>query len=235
MSTTEMPTHASPFVYGLMQRVFKLIAFFLLKQRVIGLENIPKQGAYLLVMNHLSIWDPPIVFMHTPRRMIVFVADKWRKNALIAWVVETVGAVWVARGEADMSAIKQSLNFLRGGYPMGMAPEGTRSHTGALIQGKTGAAYLADRAGVPIVPTVVYGTESVTQNLKRLRRTETIMKVGEPFRLPQNGRAKAADLEQYTDQIMIAIARLLPPQYHGVYADHPLLKETPASEADTPQ
>ncbi len=222
--SVELPSHANPFVYGLLQRIFKLIGALFLKQRLIGLENIPKDGGYLLVMNHLSIWDPPVVFMHTPRRMVVFVADKWRKNALISWVVTTIGAVWVARGEADMSAIKQSLSFLRNGQPMGMAPEGTRSHTGALIQGKTGAAYLADRAGVPLVPCVVYGTERVTENIKRLRRTEIVMEVGQPFHLPSNGRAKAADLDRYTDQIMISLARLLPEQYRGVYADHPLLK-----------
>ena len=122
-----------------------------------------------------------------------------------------------------MSAIKQSLTFLRNGQPMGMAPEGTRSLTGALIQGKTGAAYLADRAGIPLVPCVVYGTERVTENLKRLRRTEVVMEVGKPFNLPANGRAKAADLERYTDQIIVALAVLLPAAYRGVYADHPLL------------
>lgn len=222
--STEMPSHASPFVYGLLQGLFKLIAALFVKQRVVGLDKIPQEGAYLLVMNHLSIWDPPVVFMHTPRRMVSFVADKWRKNALISWVVSTIGVVWVARGEADMSAIKQSLGFLRNGQPMGMAPEGTRSLTGALIQGKTGAAYLADRAGVPLVPCVVYGTEAVTANIKRFRRTEIVMEIGEPFRLPPNGRAKAAELDRYTDQIMVALARLLPEKYHGVYADHPLLK-----------
>ncbi len=226
--TTDMPKSASPFVYGLMQWIFRVIASVVLKQRIIGLENVPKEGAYLLVMNHLSIWDPPVVFMHTPRRMIVFVADKWRKTPIVAWVVNTVGAVWVARGEADMSAIKQSLNFLKNGTPIGMAPEGTRSRTGALIEGKTGAAYLADRTGVVLVPAVVYGTEQVTTNLKRLRRTEVIMKVGEPFKLPGNGRARAPELEKYTEQIMISLAKMLPEQYHGHYAGNPLLKEPPA-------
>lgn len=233
--TTDMPKAASPFVYGFMQWIFRVIASLILKQRIIGLENIPKEGAYLLVMNHLSIWDPPVVFMHTPRRMIVFVADKWRKNPIVAWVVNTVGAVWVARGEADMSAIKQSLTFLKNGTPIGMAPEGTRSRTGALIEGKTGAAYLADRTGVALVPAVVYGTERVTENLKRLRRTEVIMKVGEPFKLPGNGRAKAPELEKYTEQIMITLAKMLPEQYHGYYAGNPLLKDATTPEGAAAQ
>lgn len=219
----ELPSHANPFVYGFLQRLFRLIAAILLKQRIVGLENIPRDGAYLLVMNHLSIWDPPVVFMHTPRRMVSFVADKWQKNPFIRWVVSTIGVVWVARGEADMSAIKQSLTFLRNGQPMGMAPEGTRSLTGALIPGKTGAAYLADRAEIPLVPCVVYGTERVTENLKKLRRTEVVMEIGRPFTLPANGRAKAAELDRYTDQIMVSLAAMLPEQYRGVYAGHPLL------------
>jgi 1-acyl-sn-glycerol-3-phosphate acyltransferase len=114
---------------------------------------------------------------------------------------------------------------LKAGGVLGLAPEGTRSHTGQLQEGKTGAAYLADRAGVPIVPVALAGTENVWRNLKRLRRTPVACTIGQPFRLPSDGRAKGEQLKHLTDEVMCRIAALLPPQYHGAYAGHPRLKE----------
>lgn len=216
---------ANTFVYETMRVIFRLLAWVLLKQTVHGLEHIPAGGPFLMVCNHLSIVEPPLIFVHCRPQMVMFAADKWQSNPFTRWLAETVGVIWVARGEADMTAIKQSLGLLKNGQPMGLAPEGTRSKTGALIQGKTGAAYLADRANVPIVPIAVWGTEKFSSNIKRLRRTSVTMVVGKPFRLPPNGRAKGEVLEEYTDIIMCHLAAMLPPEYRGVYAEHPKLGE----------
>jgi 1-acyl-sn-glycerol-3-phosphate acyltransferase len=126
-----------------------------------------------------------------------------------------------------MDAIKLSLHHLKSGGAMGLAPEGTRSPSGQLQKGKTGAAYLADRSGVPILPAVVWGTEKVAQNLKRGRRTLVTCVIDKPFRLPSNGRAKGETLEQYTEIIMCRLAALLPPEYRGVYDNHPGLVGMP--------
>jgi 1-acyl-sn-glycerol-3-phosphate acyltransferase len=114
-----------------------------------------------------------------------------------------------------------------------MAPEGTRSLTRTLQRGKVGAAYLADRAGVPLLPVAIWGTERLPENVRRLRRTPVNMRVGRPFRLPGDGRARSRDLEAHTDLIMCRIAALLPPQYRGVYSDHPGLREALA-QTDAP-
>ncbi len=216
---------ASPGVYEFVRKIFIFLEWVLITPEISGLENLPTDGAFLVVTNHLSIADPPMVFIHFPRQMVMFAADKWKKAPGIRQLAELMGVIWVARGEADMSAIKTSLAALKSGQPMGMAPEGTRSHTGGLIKAKTGAAYLADRVGVPIVPIAISGTERLGHNLKRLRRTPVRFVVGRPFRLPPNGRAKGDVLEQYTDEIMCRLAVLLPPEYRGVYAEHPRLRE----------
>jgi len=230
---THSPPSASPRVYWFLHRVFRCLGWLLLRQEVIGLENIPARGPFLVVVNHLGIADPPLIFINVRQQMTMFAADKWKKVPGIRQLAEAAGVIWVARGEADLGAIKAALAVLRSGRPLGMAPEGTRSRTRALQAGKTGAAYLADRTGVPIVPIGIAGSERLMENLRRLRRTPVRFMVGKPFHLPPNGRAKGEVLEAYTTLIMCHIAALLPPTYRGVYADHPLLRELLA-QAETP-
>jgi 1-acyl-sn-glycerol-3-phosphate acyltransferase len=100
-----------------------------------------------------------------------------------------------------------------------MAPEGTRARgTYALQKGKTGPAYLATRADVPLVPVGLTGSERIKDNLPRLRRTPVRVVVGKPFRLPESGRVQGQKLREYTDIIMHHIAELLPEEYRGMYA-----------------
>jgi 1-acyl-sn-glycerol-3-phosphate acyltransferase len=124
-----------------------------------------------------------------------------------------------------MDAMKAALAMLKSGRRLGVAPEGTRSPTGALQRGKPGAAYLADRTQVPIIPMAMWGTETVMRHWLRLRRPAVVCRIGPPFTLPRDGRAKGARLDEFTDEIMCTLAALLPPEYRGVYADHPRLRE----------
>ena len=127
-------------------------------------------------------------------------------------------SVWVRRGEVDRQALCEALDVLNSGCVLGIAPEGTRSlSTHALQRGKTGAAYLATRTGVPIVPVGIIGTENLHHNMPRLRRTAVRVVVGKPFHLPED-QARGQELREYTDLIMQRIADLLPEEYRGVYA-----------------
>ena len=216
---------ASPPIYRLLQAFFRFVAWALLRQEVTGLEHVPAEGPFLVVVNHLSMVEPVLIFNRFPRQMMMFAADKWKRTPGLSHLAEAVGVIWVARGEADLRAIKDMLRAFKAGYALGMAPEGTRSKTGQLQPGKPGAAYLADRAQVPLVPVGVAGPEKLGRNLRRLRRTPVRMAVGPAFRLPGQGRAKAEELEQHTEEIMCRIAALLPPEYRGVYADHPRVRD----------
>ena len=113
---------------------------------------------------------------------------------------------------------------------LGIAPEGTRSHIGGLIRAKTAAAYLADKAGVPVIPVAISGTERAVWRALCLLRPRITIQFGEPLNLPPIGREeREATLQSNTDEIMCRIAAMLPEKYRGVYAGHPRLKERQAS------
>ena len=212
------------FVHWLVNRLVRLFTRF----EAVGAENMPRDGAYLVTANHHSFFDAPIVFMMTPIRMRCFGADKWRSTPLLGRFMELIGVIWVTRGEADRDALRAALNLLKSGGRLGVAPEGTRSRTGGLQRGKPGAAYLADRAQVLVVPMAFTGTESVLGSWRRFKRPRVRCVIGEPYRLPSDGRAKGARLDELSDLIMVRLADLLPPAYRGVYIDHPLLRSAGA-------
>ncbi len=223
MATPDHPPSRAVY-YGI-RRIFQFIAWCLTKLEVTGLENVPASGPCLMVVNHLSIADPAIIFLTIPRQCIMFSADKWKTSPGLSQLANILGVIWVQRGEVDRAALKQSLDFLKAGWVLGLAPEGTRSKDGVLHEGKPGAAYLADRAQVPVLPIVVMGTEHLWRNVKRFRRTPVKCIYGQPFMLPSTGRAKTEELQALTDLIMCQLAAMLAPQYRGAYADHPKLKE----------
>lgn len=188
---------------------------------VAGRENIPTRGALLLVTNHLSRLDPPLIFIAVPRQVRVFIARKYRKVLPLRWFVESLDAIWVRQNEPDVPALKLALGHLLKGGVLGVSPEGTRSQeTHALIPGQDGAAFLATRSGATILPVAVWGTETALRDLRRLRRPDVHLRIGRPFQLPAAKRARGAQLERITEQIMCAIAALLPEPYRGVYAGH---------------
>ncbi|MEP7356112.1 MAG: lysophospholipid acyltransferase family protein [Anaerolineales bacterium] len=219
------PKHASNGFYAAAKKIIGYMVAVLWRRDFVGTENFPAKGPYLVATNHLSAFDAPVMLLICPGRIRMFGADKWRSIPVWGRFIEAMGVIWVNRGTADLDAIKASLNVLKAGGLICVAPEGTRSPTGVMIEGKPGLAYLADRAKVPIVPVAMWGTEKVGAAWKRLRRPKVSCMVGEPIMLPSDGRAKGTKLDELTDLIMCRIAAMLPPEYRGVYADHPLLRE----------
>ena len=194
---------------------------------VVGLERIPLIGAYILATNHLSRIDSALVFALLEREDVTgLVGDSYKKIWIMRWLLDIVGGIWVNRQAADVGAMRESLEFLHKGGLLGLAPEGTRSHTGGLIPAKTGVAYLADKACVPIIPIALYGTEHAIDMLLRLRRPTIHVRFGESFLLPPlDRRDRAAGLQRNTDEIMCRIAAMLPEGYRGVYSNNPRLHE----------
>jgi len=195
--------------------VFDIIAHW----KLVGRENLPSHGPYILVTNHLSAFDPPFVgaALGNPE-ITVFAAAKYSRG-FFGWVLRNAGAIFVRRGEADRSALRQALKVLESGGILGLAPEGTRSPTKSMQRGKTGAAYLALRTGVPLVPVGIIGTDKLTNDLLHLRRGHLKLVVGQPFTLPQPEKRTPEVLQELTDMIMVRIAELLPEEYRGVYGD----------------
>lgn len=208
--------------------VFELILRLLTHLETYGRKNVPP-GGVIISPNHLSVVDAPLVFMMMPRRKVtVFVADKHQHHWFFRPIVTMVDCIWVNRGNTSPSTIKAAVRALQGGSMLGVAPEGTRSPTHALQQGKTGAVYLAYASGVPVIPTAIIGAEKAIPALKRLRRAKVSITFGKPMifgTLGQRTRPTQQQLDDGTEELMCRIAAMLPPEYRGVYADHPRVQE----------
>jgi 1-acyl-sn-glycerol-3-phosphate acyltransferase len=208
---------------------FRIVLRIIARVNMTGYGQIPKTGAVIVVTNHIGRLDAILgVILADRDDFILMVAEKYKKNAFWRWWARKVDAIWLDRYEADFRTLRIVLKRLKQGEILGMAPEGTRSKTEALGQGKPGAAYLAAKANVPIIPVGLTGTEDriVKHRLRRLRRLDINIRIGEPFSLPPMDRKnRDAYLEQSTEEIMCRIAALLPPEYRGVYIDAPRLQE----------
>jgi 1-acyl-sn-glycerol-3-phosphate acyltransferase len=202
-----------------------------------GAENIPDSGAFIIASNHLGRMDVPLVYSLLDREdVIMLVAEKYKTNPIIRWFVKQLNGVWVDRFNADFGALRAALGRLKRGNVLVIAPEGTRSPTGALIEGRAGAGFLAAWSGVPVVPVAVTGTEDdlVKAQVRQLHRPHINVQVGVPFCLPPiPDHDRETALQVYTDEIMCRIAALLPSKYRGVYANHPKLLEYLATQTRT--
>ena len=209
----------------LVRLLFNLIAHV----DVTGYENLPSQGNFVIATNHLGIVDAPLAFYALDRwDLFVLVGEKWKERLFFRWLGKYFNFIFIDRFNPDIKALRTVMALMDEGKNLVIAPEGTRSRTGALIEGRPGVSYLATRLGQPIVPVAIAGTEDkvIFGNLKRLRRSHIVLKAGPAFTLPPLPRKnRDAALKQYTDEIMCHIAAMLPEKYWGVYANHPRLKE----------
>jgi len=212
-------------IRGLIRLFFNLIA----RVEVRGYENLPKDGSFVIATNHLGIADVPIAFYALNRwDLFVVIGEKWRDVGLFRWVGKHFNFIFIDRFNPDIKALRKIISLMQKNNILVIAPEGTRSRTGGLIEARPGVSYLATKLGRPIVPVGIVGTEDkrLLDNLKRLRRSHIIVTAGIPFSLPPLPRENRDEvLKQYTDEIMCHIAALLPEKHRGVYADHPRLKE----------
>jgi 1-acyl-sn-glycerol-3-phosphate acyltransferase len=210
-----------------MLKIIKFLMGVLTRVEFEGLENIPAEGGVIFATNHMSRLDIPLLLIN-PRRtdLTALVADKYQRYWLFKFIVNTGGGVWLDRSKADFGAFREAARILKEGRPLGIAPEGTRSNIGKLLEGKAGTALLAYRTGAPVVPIAITGTESGMRDILLLRRPRLKASFGAPIVIESFERdQREAALQRYTDEIMCRIAAMMPEKYWGFYADHPRLKE----------
>ena len=212
-------------ILSLIHLFFKLTSRITITGEIIA----QREGNYVVVANHLGALDVALLY-HIARRddLIVIVADKHHKSPWKRWICNQVGILWVDRENPEVRLLKHMYAELKKGGLLVIAPEGTRSRTKSLLEGKPGAAYLAAKGGVPILPAAMYGTEDelVARRLKHFKKLDLHIHIGRPFTLPplpKKNRDEA--LQQYTEEIMCQIAALLPETYRGHYANHPRTHE----------
>jgi 1-acyl-sn-glycerol-3-phosphate acyltransferase len=207
--------------------LFDTLFAWLTVRDVAGLDRLPAHGPYILATNHLSLYDPALIYgLIGDERFSGWAAEKWERHLIFGSILKLGQAIFIQRGQVDRKALDGALCWLRQGNVFGIAPEGTRSRTGGLIRGKTGVAYLAYESGVPILPLAHAGTEGSIRSLSHLRRQRIQVRFGDPIHLsPPDPGHRAAALRRDTDEVMCQIAAMLPPAYRGVYRDHPRLAE----------
>ena len=137
------------FVRGFLCLVFRI--------KVLGEENLPKEGGVIVAVNHRSNWDPVIVGAVTRRRLRFMAKAELFKNKLSNVFFRLIGAFPVERGKGDIGAVKNSLKILSGGEALLIFPEGRRTTDEESGKAKTGAVMIASHADVPIIPVYISG------------------------------------------------------------------------------
>ena len=201
---------------GVSSRVFYRIIRFLIevfcriyfRLRVFGSDNIPKTGAFILAPIHRSNVDTPIVSVVTKRRLRFMGKDSLWKIKPIGVILSALGGFPVTRGSADLEALKRCLAVLKLGEPLVMFPEGTRQSGPKIHPLFDGAAYLAIKADVPIVPVGFGGTEGVMPKGSKMvlpRRCSVV--VGKPIYPPKSetGRLPRTATTDFTAELSAAL------------------------------
>jgi 1-acyl-sn-glycerol-3-phosphate acyltransferase len=190
--------------------------------RILGADNVPLGKPYVIAMNHISIFDPPLlVSFWSEQPEVIGAADVFAKKGQ-GLLLTMYGVIPVHRGEYDRALLEKVLAILKAGYPLVIAPEGGRSHEPAMRRALPGVGYIIEHAQVPVLPVGLVGTtDDFWQRSKRGENPELEMRIGKPIHfspVTQKGRERREARQQNADLVMRHIAGLLPEEYHGVYA-----------------
>ncbi len=187
--------------------------------RVEGLDNLPRSGPAIVMINHIAFVDPIVVLGSIPRNLVPMTKREAFKYPIWGIFPYIWGVIPVRRDEVDRRAIRMALEVLEAGELILVAPEGTRNP--ALQKAREGVAYLGYRSGAPIVPVAITGTVGFpTISPKRMRQPGAVVKLGRPFQYRRfEGRLRGHRLQQMTDEAMYMLAEMLPEDRRGDYAD----------------
>ena len=165
-------------LYGILKIIAILFFKIFYAMKVVGGDNLPTSTGYIVSPNHTHWLDIPAVGVALPKKMASFAKKELFHNRISAWFFRSLGAIPVDRASADLASIKLSKQALQKGMPLLLFPEGTRSRSGELLQGKRGAVYLATLAKVPIVPTGIIG---FGRKSPKAKRNQLVVCFGTPF------------------------------------------------------
>jgi len=224
----------------------RLLMRLALRIDIEGWENLPPAGPLLVIANHFSLFEAPILMAFLPYRDRItwLAATEVQESRILKALVRLYRIVPVWRGQPDRKALRTALDWLAGGGVVGIMPEGgvdpelrvmtdvgelTSLHGGQnsrlsaqLVTPRPGAAYLAVRSGAPVLPVAFVGVENILGNLRRYRRTSIRMIIGPVFGPltidpALDKPARRQAQDEYGHEMMRHIAALMPPENRGPY------------------
>jgi 1-acyl-sn-glycerol-3-phosphate acyltransferase len=218
-------------VYLISRLILRPLFLLIFRPHVVGRENVPATGPFIIASNHLSFIDSMAIPLMAPRRVgYLAKAEYFTGSGLRGWFTKTwftaLGALPVERQthRAAQEALDTAMTVLRAGGGFGIYPEGTRSRDGRLYRGRTGVAHLALTAGCPVVPVGLTGTEDIQPVGSTLPRLASVtVRFGPPIDVAgeydgvPSGRAR----RDLTDRVMAAIGGLSGQEEAGVYNERP--------------
>ncbi|KKD39126.1 acyl-phosphate glycerol 3-phosphate acyltransferase [Limnoraphis robusta CS-951] len=190
----------SLFFYQLFrQSVVRPMFHLYFRGRIHGLERMPQQGRVIIVSNHASDFDPPIVASSMGRPVAFMAKEELFKVPILKDAIRLYGAYPVKRGASDRSAIRAALDYLEQGWAAGLFMEGTRTPDGRIHNPKLGAALIAAKAEAPLLPVCVWGTHAILQEGSGMPRPVPVtVRVGELIDPPRSTQRQ--ELEAITQK-----------------------------------
>lgn len=161
----------------------RLISTICFDMKVYGIRNVPRTGGVLIVSNHQSLLDPPLLGTRLHRPMSYMAkAELFEKGRFFTWMIRSLGAFPVRQGAGDVSAIKETVSRLQEGRMLNIFPEGSRTLDGSILPMQPGVALVVRRAGVPVVPVAIDGSfEAWPKGAKIFRRHPIRIVYGPPL------------------------------------------------------
>lgn len=182
-----------------------LHAYF--RGRIYGAQNVPQSGPLIIVSNHASDFDPPILSCAVQRPVSYMAKEELFRVPLLKQGIELYGAYPVKRGAADRSAIRAALNRLNEGWAVGLFLQGTRTPDARISNPKLGAALIAAKAKVPLLPVSLWGTQAILKKGSSIpRRVPVTVRIGQLIDPPPSTDRK--DLEAVSQHCVTAIHAL---------------------------
>lgn len=206
----------------ILRAVFRGLFHILAPVKISGREHVPAGRPYVTAINHVSLFDPPFAAAFWPVALEIIGASDVFDRPGQGSLVRLYGVKPVHRGQYDRALLDWAIGMLKSGHPLLIAPEGGRSHVPAMRRARPGVGFIADAAGVPVLPVGLVGTtDDFWQRARRGERPPLEIRIGRPIDLPpiaEKGAARHAARQRNADLVMRHVAGLLPEEYRGVYA-----------------